>query len=232
MKIWNETALMGRKVVWAIACVAMVGACAGASPNEPGLSPEQQQLRVQKQNYTSTVVTGALVGAAAGAGIGAAVGGQNRGAAAGIGALAGLAAGLIAGALVAERNLKFERRELSASARISSAQQTSSLLQMQATAAEALVTKDQQRLDQLDAQYRANEITAVRYKAEAATIKKDAELIRESANDAKSAREKLVTSSAQVPALMNEEPKMGDAQRKLELSADQLEEKLKRIPTT
>jgi hypothetical protein len=34
-----------------------------------------------------------------------------------------------------------------------------------------------------------------------------------------------------LPQLLEDEPKMGAAQRSLEQSADQLEEKLKRIPT-
>ena len=222
----------GRKLLSVLVCAAMVTACAGESPNQ-ALTPEQQQLRAEKQRYNSTVVTGALAGAAVGAGAGLlASGGNNSLAALLIGTAIGAVAGAVAGTMVAERNLKFERRELSANDRIQSAQQTSTLLQSQAVKAEALAKKDQDRLDELDAQYRANAITAARYRSEASTIKKDAELIRESANDAKSARTKVVASGAQLPKLLDEEPKMGAAQRSLEQSADQLEEKLKRIPTT
>jgi hypothetical protein len=223
---------LGRRFIVALLCVAMTTAGCASNQPEAGLTPEQNALRAQKANWNKTVLTGALAGAALGAGIGLAAGGANRGAVAGVAALAGLLIGAAAGALVAERNLKFERRELDAEQRIAAAQESTQNLQARAATAEALAAKDRARLDELDQQYRTNQITAAKYRAEAASIKKDAELIKESSEDAKSARTKIVTSSQQVPALMAEEPKMGEAQRRLDQSADQIEEKLNRIPST
>lgn len=226
------TASWGRKALVAVLCASLLGGCVTTSTPEVGLTPEQAALRQQKENWNRTVATGALAGAAVGAGVGLAVGGQNRGAAALVGGLLGAAVGTLAGVAVANRNLKFENRELSAEQRIAAARESSQNLEARAATSEALAAKNRARLDELDRQYRSNQITAAQYRAEASGIRKDVDLIKESANDAQSARTKIVTSSQQVPGLMAEEPKMSSAQRRLEQSADQIEEKLNRIPTT
>lgn len=231
VRMWGGAAL-GRKFVVAMLCVSMVSAC--ATTYSGALTPEQAQMKAQKDTWNKTVLTGALVGAATGAAIGAAAGrGSNdSGAAVLVGLVGGLIVGTIAGAVVADRNLKFENRELGATERLQAAKESTQNLETRAMTAEVMATKSRQRLDELDAQFRANHITAVRYRAEAEQERKNVEMIRDSAADAKKARDKIVLSSQQVPGLMEEEPKMGDAQRRLEQSADQIEEKLNRIPTT
>ncbi len=49
--------------------------------------------------------------------------------------------------------------------------------------------------------------------------------------NAKRAREKINTFAADAPLMRAEEPKMGTAQRRLEESANQIEEKLNRVPS-
>jgi hypothetical protein len=198
---------------------------------ETGLTSEQQLLRDQKARWNQTVLIGAVAGTAAGAATGAAVsGGSAQGTA--IGAAIGLAAGTLGGVFVANRNLEFENRQLSAQQRVAAARTATQNLESRAATSEMLARNDRARLDQLDAQYRSKQITAAEYRTQAAPIRKDVALMKESAQDANTAREKIGTSSAEVPQLAPEAPKMGAAQRRLESSADQIEEKLNRIPST
>ncbi|NBS45213.1 MAG: hypothetical protein EBT34_16060 [Acetobacteraceae bacterium] len=143
------------------------------------------------------------------------------------GALVGLAAGMA----VAERNLGFENREANASQRIQSAQQIANNLNNAAASSEAVAKQNQQKLAQLDRQYRAGQITAAQYRNETETMRQDAELMRKTAGEARDARQRLVASSRQVPQLMNEEAKIDQAQRRLESAADDLESALRRVPT-
>jgi gas vesicle protein len=188
-------------------------------------------MRQQSQRWNQTAATGALAGAAMGAAGAAAFGrgntGQNALIGAGIGALVGLAAGMA----VAERNLGFENREASASQRIQSAQQVASNLNNTAAASEQVAKQNQQRLAQLDRQYRAGQITAAQYRNETASMRQDAELMRKTAGEARDARQRLVASARQVPQLMTEEAKIDQAQRRLEAAADDLESALRRVPT-
>lgn len=195
------------------------------------MSLEQRQLRAQRERWNQTALTGAVAGAALGATIGA-IASQGSGTAALVGGLIGLMAGMAAGAAVADRNMKFENRELSAEKRIEAAQDISNQLEQQAAVSEALVRSNEARLDALDAQYQAKQITAAKYRADAQVISQDLKLIKETADDAKKARERLATSSNEVPQLQAEEPKLQQTQMRLEESARQLEAKLNRIPST
>src|SRR4051812_37080950 len=102
-----------RKILALVACLAMVVSGCEMPEAQPDLSPQQVQLRKQRERWNQTVLTGAAAGAALGAGIGAIAG---HGSATGmlIGLFAGLAAGAAAGSVVANRNMKFENRELNA----------------------------------------------------------------------------------------------------------------------
>jgi gas vesicle protein len=123
------------------------------------------------------------MGAAGAAAFGRGNTGQNALIGAGIGALVGFAAGMA----VAERNLGFENREAGASQRIQSAQQVASNLNNTAAASEAVAKQNQQRLAQLDRQYRAGQITAAQYRAETETMRQDTELMRKTADAAEAA---------------------------------------------
>ncbi len=200
---------------------------AGGQP----LTPQQQAMRQQSQRWNQTAATGAVAGAALGAGIGAMSRGRNTGQNALIGAGIGALVGLAAGMAVAERNLGFENREANASQRIESAQQIAQNLNNTAAASEQVAKQNQQKLAQLDRQYRAGQITAAQYRAETATMRQDAELMRKTAEEARDARQRLVASARQVPQLMNEEARIDQAQRRLETAADDLESALRRVPT-
>ncbi|MCA3312593.1 MAG: hypothetical protein ING24_08235 [Roseomonas sp.] len=200
-------------------------------PSGQPLTAEQQRMRQQSQSWNQTVLTGVAAGAVTGAAAAAAFGrgntGQNALIGAGVGALMGLAAGMA----VAERNLGFERREASASQRIQDAQQVATNLNNTAAASEAVARQNQQRLAQLDRQYRAGQITAAQYRAETETMRQDTELMRKTAGEARDARQRLVASAREVPQLMNEEAKIDQAQRRLDAAAADMESALRRVPT-
>lgn len=214
------------------ACQSQGGAWTmGAPPySASALSPQQQQLRQQSQRWNRTTLTGAGVGALSGAALGASVGG-NRGEGALIGALAGLALGALAGAGVAERNLGFENRELSAYQRIEAARQISQNLETAAATSERVANDNRQKLAQLDRRLKGGQITSAQYQSEIKSMQQDAEVMRKTAKDARDARERLLASSRQIPQLLNEESKIDAAQRRLETSASDLEAALRRLPT-
>lgn len=227
----------GRAILVAVLCASLAtGGCSSMGEGDANLTPEQQQLRAQKQRWNETMISGIAVGAALGAAGGLAVAASTRDGnvaligliGAGVGALIGAAVG----ALVADRNLEFEQSEMSANERLAAAQRSTQNLEARAASSEAIVRSDLTKLDQLDAQFRANGITARQYRTAAASIRKDLDLIKESAEDAKKAREKINTVGQQHSQLLVEEPKMGAAQLRLENSANEIAEKLNRIPTT
>jgi hypothetical protein len=204
-----------------------VGSAYGA-PVGP-LTPQQQAMRDQSARWNRTFATGALTGAAAGAGIGA-LASRDHGTGALIGAGVGLLAGAIAAAMVANRNLAFENREGTATQRIAAAQQIADNLNSAAAASEQVAADNRRRLAELDRQYRAGQITAAQYQAQTATMRQDVAVMRKTATEARDARQRLVASAREVPQLMSEESKIDGAQRRLEVSADDLEAALRRVP--
>ena len=208
------------------ACATQGGGMYGGGP----LTPQQQALRDQSGRWYRTVGTGALAGAAGGAAIGAMAAPRNRGTGALIGAGAGLLAGVLAGALVAERNLAFENREGSATQRIAAAEQIAANLNSAAAASEQVTADNRRRLAQLDRQYRGGQITSAQYQAQVQTMHQDVEVMRKTAGEARDARQRLVASAGEVPQLMTQEAKIDGAQRRLEVSASELEDALRKVP--
>jgi gas vesicle protein len=162
---------------------------------------------------------------------GAAFGGRNnRGEAALIGALIGGIAGTMAGATMANRTLEFENREVSANERIASAQQAAASFEQAAMTAKQVTDENSRRLEALDRQYRARQITAEQYRRAAAPIQQDKELMERAAGDARSMRERMVGQRDALPGITSAEARIGPAQRSLESSAAQLDELLRRVP--
>jgi hypothetical protein len=223
-----------RMAAMALSLLLLLPAC--QTPGGVGgaaLSPQQQALRDQSDRWNMTVGTGALVGAGAGAGIGAAAAGRNnRAAGAVIGGLVGLIGGAVAGTAIANRNLAFENRELSASQRIESAEQIAQNLNNAASTAEQVTQENRRKLAQLDQQFRGGQITAAQYRDASASMRQDAELMKRTSGEAREARERLVASARTQPQLMSQEAKIDSAQRRLEVSASDLEDALRRVPTT
>jgi gas vesicle protein len=223
------------RVMAALLSVALVApACtATGGANEANLTPAQRQLREQNQRWWQTTGTGAAAGAAAGVAAGALIGSgnrQNQGTAMLIGGLLGALAGSVAGVTLANRTLGFENNELGANQRIQSAQQTAAGLEQQARAAEQVSTEHARRLEVLDRQFRARQITAEQYRTAAAPIRQDKELMESNAAEARNVRQRMNTQRGQLPEISAAEARMGPAQRSLEASAAQLDDLLRRVP--
>jgi outer membrane lipoprotein SlyB len=226
---------LGKARLGALLGVALlVQGCAttgGPMANTANLTPAQRQLRDQDQRWWQTTATGAVSGAALGAVAGAAFGGRNnRGEAALIGALIGGIAGTMAGATMANRTLEFENREASAHQRIASAQQAAASFEQAAMTAKQVTDENSRRLEALDRQYRARQITAEQYRRAAAPIQQDKELMERAAGDARSMRERMVGQRDALPGITSAEARIGPAQRSLEASAAQLDDLLRRVP--
>jgi hypothetical protein len=219
----------------ALSLMLVLTACQtpGSAAGAAGLSPQQQALREQSNRWNMTVGTGALVGAGGGAAIGAAAAGRNnRAAGAVVGGLVGLIGGAVAGTAIANRNLGFENRELSAAQRTESAQQVAQNLNNAASTAEQVTQDNRRRLAQLDQQFRGGQITAAQYRDESASMRQDVDLMKRTSGEAKDARQRLVASASNQPQLMAQEGRIDSAQRRLEVSANDLEDALRRVPTT
>ena len=220
-----------RKTGLALASVLMLAACqSGVGGSSGPLTPQQQALRDQSNRWWQTTATGALAGAATGAAIGALASSGNRGSGALIGAGIGLLAGTLAGAMVAERNLGFEKREASAQDRIASAQQVAANLQQAAATSEMVTQQNLQRLSALQRQYEAKQISAAQYRAETNAMREDVDLMRKTAQEAGEARQKLAANAQQVPQLMSEDPKISSAQQRMNKSANDLDAALRTVP--
>ena len=219
-----------RKTGLALALLMLLPACEGGMGASGPLTPQQQALRDQSKRWYQTAATGALAGAATGAAIGALASSNNRGSGALIGAGIGLLVGLAAGAMVAERNLGFEKREASAQDRLASAQQISANLQQAAATSEQVTAQNKQKLAMLSRQYDAKQITAAQYRTETNAMREDVELMRKTANEAGEARQKLAANASEVPQLMSEDPKIRSAQQRMDRSANELDAALKSVP--
>jgi hypothetical protein len=212
-----------------LAATLLLGACANSAVNDPSLTPAQRQLREANASWNNTVASGALVGAAAGAAIGAAAANNRRGEAMLIGALIGTAAGLVGGLVVANRNFTFADREAGAQARIDNANNVASDLERRAALANNVVAQNRARIADLDRQYRAGQITSAQYRARTESMRGDLDALREGAKQGADARAEI-NRAQDLPQLRRAEERIGPAQRRLEASASELEELLRRVP--
>lgn len=218
-----------RAAMLAILAACTLVACA-SNAYDPSLSPQQNAMRQQAGRWNATVATGTLVGAASGAAIGAAVGGRNRGTAALIGAGVGALGGLIAGTVVANRNQAFENQEMPLQDRIADARQRTMELQRSAQTANELTADNIRRLDQLEAQYRRGQISAASYAAQARSMQADVDLMRNEQSGAQGFVDRLANSAQNAPQLRPEEIKARHSATSIGRAADQLENRLARVP--
>lgn len=212
-----------RPTAAAMGLLLLLGACETPGAMDASLTPQQQELREQSTRWNRTMLTGVAAGAALGAGAGYAFGGQNRGLWTAIGGLSGAAAGGLAGSWVANRNLDFERQELSAEQRATAATQIANNLNTSASSAEAVTAENRRRLASLQQQLQAGRITSAQYRTETESMRQDLQVIRNSANDARDARARLAAVSAQQPGLATQGRSIGVAEDRLTKSANALE---------
>jgi hypothetical protein len=151
---------------------------------------------------------------------------NNRARGAALGCAGGGALGGAAGYYVATRNDRYTTREQGAQARIAAARRDADDLQKAAAAADALTRQNRARLVELDRRYQAGELTSAEYRAEAASMRQDLAVIR----DASSKSARMQAEMSQDAAVRQEERRVAAAQQRLDDSARQLEEALRRAP--
>jgi hypothetical protein len=215
----------------AVALPLGLTACATTS-NDSSLTPAQNQLRQANRNWYTTVATGVAGGAALGALAGSAMGGRGqRTEAALIGGLIGAVGAGMAATQVASRNYDFANRELNAQQRLQAANSQVSRLETLANAAESTAAQNRRTLEELDRQYRARQITAADYVQRTQVLRQDLAEMQTAVSNARDMRQQLLTSRGSMPELRAAEERMGPAQRRLEASASELDELLKRVPS-
>jgi gas vesicle protein len=221
------------RLVAALLSIVMLAPACTTTQADANLTPAQRQLRDQNQRWWQTAGTGAAAGAAAGIAAGALIGSGDRRqqqTAMLIGGLLGAAAGAFAGVTLANRTLGFENREINANQRIQSAQQTAANLEQAARTAEQVTEENARRLEALDRQFRARQITAEQYRAAAASARSDKDVIDRTAADARDVRQRMISQRGQLPEIADAEARIGPAQRSLEASAARLDDLLRRVP--
>jgi gas vesicle protein len=214
-----------------VAGMALAG-CAGTGKggSTQGLSSSEQQLRDRTSRFNETMLTGGLAGAAIGAVGGCLIDRHHCGRGAAVGGVAGGAVGAAAGYYIATRNESFTNREEAAQARIAAARREADDLQQTAAVADRVTQENRNRLAELDRRYRAGQITAAQYSAEAAPMREDLDHIRKAENAAGQARSQMAADAASQANLRREASRVGDAEQRLRSAAGKLDEALRRVP--
>jgi hypothetical protein len=216
-----------RALAFCVAVALLIAGCATPA-HDPQLTPAQNELRMANARWNNTVATGALTGA--GAGVAGCLAARMSIEQALICAAIGAAVGAVAGAAVADRNYTFANRAASAQSRIESATATANALEAQSSAAQQVVAQHRRQFTELDRQFRARQITAAEYRDRAQPARQDLEQMREGARNGAEARQKINAVSGDLPQLRAQEARIGPAQRRLEGSAAELEDMLRRVP--
>jgi hypothetical protein len=179
--------------LFAVAMTMMLAACA---TNYENLTGDERLLREQSDSFVAENVfggaaTGAIIGALLGALVGAAVGGDAE--SAGYGAAAGAGAGLIVGGIDGylqgkaaqyQANQVMMARAVAADVRRDN-QRLSELLET----ASRVVEADKRKLEQLQSQVEARQITLDQARKEAEVVSENSETIEETLADAREKRD-------------------------------------------
>lgn len=214
-----------RPLAAAAAALLLLSACATTNPGGEPLSPAQQQLRAQADRYNETVATGVVVGALALGLLGALLAGpRNRGQGAAIGAVAGAAMGGVAGTYIAARNERYATREQAAQARIAAANREAAELERTALAAEQVARENRERLAQLQARYKAGQITAAQLRAQARTAQQDLELMQGAIEHSRKVEGAMRADGVPQAASVQ------DSRRRMEEAARELQGALAQVP--
>jgi len=188
---------------------------------DANLSPDQQRLRDQKQEYNLTVAEGAAAGAVAGALLGGLLGG-GRGAL--IGSVAGLGAGAMAGDYVANMKEKYANAEDRAQAEIAAVAESNAKIAAELTTIEKVVAQDKIVLAGLQqtAQASAEQLAAA--KSKLALARQDRALIASELSKMNTARDTATSALADV-----QKSGSGPKAAQLKNSIDDMAAKIKKV---
>ncbi len=185
--------------------VCMAFLAVGCMETDSNLSPQQQALRsgvgqwdspdyVPRVRTTETILEGGAIGGLLGAGVGALAGG-GRGAL--IGAGVGVAAGAGAGALVANNAQTQANTEAALVASINRANADADKFRGYAMNARAITAQAEQHIAQLDARYRAGQITAAQFRSQTNVYRRELDAMNKLTADAGRTSNAMNTAGAQ-----------------------------------
>ena len=183
----------------AVALVAglSLGGCVTTSGSADNLTPEEQRMRAQADDFSDTVVQGAVVGAVAG-GLLAILSG-NKDNAAQFAAL-GAAAGGGAGYYVAKQKENYATEEARLDAMIGDVRKDNSRLAELTANAKTVIVSDMARIDKVEAQLAAGQITQQQAKAELARAEDNGKYLTSAIEGLKKRHEEYVKASAELAA--------------------------------
>jgi hypothetical protein len=215
-------------VVVALTVSLAVSGCVTTSESAESLTPAQRELRQQTERFNETVAIGAAVGAGLGCALGLLVDSRNRGRGCAAGAALGGLAGAGSGYYIASRNEQYASREQGANARAAAARKEAEDLSRTADVAERVTRENKAQLAQLDAKFRAGQITAAQYRDQTAAMREDAKTIRRASEEAGKVSGTMSTDGGD--GVRQQATRVAQAQRRLDSSARELEQALDRVP--
>jgi DNA repair exonuclease SbcCD ATPase subunit len=181
------TSLRYPATAMALLAILGTGGCAGMfqSSSEANLTPAQQDLRKDSEQFKWTRIEGAAAGAVVGALSGLLITKDWKGAAGG--AAVGGALGYAAGYYVDSVNQKYANEQQALNTRIAAADKDIDRYQKAVGDARQVVSAHKATIAQLNAEYAKKQITAQQYSAKVASIQGDIQalqgLIKESSDN-------------------------------------------------
>ncbi|PWC40175.1 hypothetical protein [Azospirillum sp. TSO22-1] len=170
-----------RRTALALAVVMTLSACA-AGQNTATMTPAEQRLHQQAQDFNQTLTEGAVAGVVIGALLGAALGGR-RGAA--IGAGAGLATGLAAGYAVAKQKESFATEEARLDSMAADVKADNAKLQQMTVTARDVLAQDRDRIDQVQREMAAGRMNAAEAKRRLASVDNNVQFLTKTVENLK-----------------------------------------------
>lgn len=158
--------------------------CTPLDTNDPTLTPQQRQLRVEAQRFYQTTAVGIVAGCAAGAILLALLSsGKNRGANAAIGCAGGAALGGAAGYYVATQNKQYANTEAALNAKIDAAQKEADNFKAIAETSNTVKEQNLERIAELKERLHAGQLTAEQYKDQTKSILQDIEILKKASRE-------------------------------------------------
>lgn len=186
-----------RGLVTALIASMSLSACVTSSVNTSNLSPAEKRMRAQADDFSNTVVQGAVVGAIAGGLL--AVFTDNKKNVAGYAAL-GAAAGGAGGYYVAKQKERYANEEARLDSMIVDVRQDNSRLAEMTASAKAVIAADIARIDRVEAQMAAGRMSQSEAQQELAHAEDNAKYLTSAIDGLKTRHEEYKKASAELAA--------------------------------
>jgi uncharacterized membrane protein len=211
-------------------------ACATMSkPNRP-LTPEEERMYKQAQDYNKTVAQGILVGAVAGAAVGAGAGAAANSKNRGEGALIGMAIGAVVGALgggaagtyYAKKKQQYANKEQRLDAIIADLERQNAELERLVQSTQSVIEADTRKIDEISADLAANRISRKQAEQRLAAVDDNCEFLKQQIKSLKEARDEWIEVAEKARADTNSPKiqKMDEQISRLQLQIGALESEL------